>query len=86
MLYGFLVVQDNLSNAELIPQVKECYAAVIADGIHPPGQLNRLPDMLLTQRSAGMCSVLVHAVIMPIIGKLWKWGNIVRQALSDIKI
>jgi len=72
MLNMFLVVQDDLSNTELIPQVKKSYAAVIADSIYPPGQLNCLPDMLIAQFPAGMRSVLVHAVIMPIIGGLWK--------------
>jgi hypothetical protein len=66
-------MKDDLSNPELIPQVKKCYTAVITDGVHPPRQFNCLPDMIFSQRSAGMRSVLVHAVIMPIIAELGKW-------------
>jgi hypothetical protein len=56
------IVQNYLRNAVLIPKVKERYAAVVAYGFHPAGELYGLTGVFFPQFPASVCSVLVHVI------------------------
>src|SRR6516165_3841371 len=61
-------ISDTLRQAIMVAQVDEQHATMVANAVTPAGQANRLADVALAERAAGMGPVTMHGCLKPGVG------------------